>query len=63
MYGLCGKLMSLTKPLEVIDNSNKTLAYYGLCPFTIHYKSIMYYCTGPSVDVINLFFIIYVLEE
>jgi hypothetical protein len=26
----------------VTYNINKTLAYYGLCPFTVHYDSVMF---------------------
>jgi hypothetical protein len=26
----------------------KTLAYYEICPFFVHYESKMFYSTGPS---------------
>jgi hypothetical protein len=31
--------------VEVNDNNNKTLAYLGL--FTLQYRSVMFYGTGP----------------
>jgi hypothetical protein len=27
----------LSKPAEVTDYSNETLAYYRICPFAVHY--------------------------
>jgi hypothetical protein len=35
------KPMCSSRPVEVSDNKNKTLAYYGLCPFTTHYEAVM----------------------
>jgi hypothetical protein len=49
MYRLFSKLMSLSKPVEVTDNSHKTLAYYGTGPLTVFYKSVMFNSTGPKV--------------
>jgi hypothetical protein len=49
MYEFYIKLIRLSKPAEVTDNSNKTLTYYGLCQFTVHYKSVMFYTAGPWV--------------
>jgi hypothetical protein len=45
----CSKLMCLFKPVEVTDNSNKTLAYYGICSIcTIHYEYVMFSTIGPG---------------
>jgi hypothetical protein len=30
--------MYLFDTVEVIDNSNKTQDYYGICPFSVHFK-------------------------
>jgi hypothetical protein len=37
MYWFHSKLMCLSKPVEVTDNSDKALTYYGICPLTVHY--------------------------
>jgi hypothetical protein len=34
MCGFCIKLMCLFTPIEMTENSTKTLAYYRTCPFT-----------------------------
>ncbi len=47
MYGFCNKIIYLPKPVDVTDNSNKTLAYYGNFPFTVYQKSVMFYSIGP----------------
>ena len=40
----CGnKLMCLSKAMEVTDSSNNIQAYYKICPFTLHYKSMMFH--------------------
>ncbi len=39
--------MCLSEPVEVTDTNNKTLAYYGICPFTVDYEYVMFYSTGP----------------
>ncbi len=49
MYRLFSKLMSLSKPVEVTDNSHKTLAYCETGPLTVIYKSVMFYSTGPKI--------------
>jgi hypothetical protein len=35
--------MWLSKPVEVPDNSNKTLAFYEICSFTVHYEFVMFF--------------------
>jgi hypothetical protein len=39
--------MCLAKPVVVTD-TRKTLAYY-ICPFSVHYDSVMFYSTGPGL--------------
>jgi hypothetical protein len=52
-YGFRSKLVCLSKPEKVTDK--KTLAYYEICPFSVHYKSVKFYSTGPSFsDRVNL---------
>jgi hypothetical protein len=33
--------------LEATENSKKTLAYYVICLFTLHYESVMLHCADP----------------
>jgi hypothetical protein len=53
MYRNCCKLMCWSKPVEVTDNSNKTLVAYRISPFTIHQKYVMP-LKGPGVCIIKL---------
>jgi hypothetical protein len=39
--------MCLSKPVEVTDNRNKTLAYNVIFPFTVHQHFVMFYNEGP----------------
>ncbi len=34
--------MFLSKPVEVADNNIKTLAFYEICSFTVHYEFVMF---------------------
>jgi len=45
MFKFHSKLMCMSKLVEVSDNRNKTLVDCRICPFTIHYESIMFYST------------------
>jgi hypothetical protein len=39
----------------VTDNSIKTLAWYKICPFTVHYESVMFYSSGHgALETINV---------
>jgi hypothetical protein len=40
--------MGLSEPEEMTDSSKKTLSYYGLCPFSVHYESVMFYSAGSK---------------
>jgi len=40
--------MGLSEPGEVTDNGKKTLSYYGLCPFSVHYESVMFYSASSK---------------
>jgi len=33
---------------SVCDQQYKALAYYEICPFAVHYKSVISYSTGPG---------------
>ncbi len=49
IYGFRTKLTCLSKPTEVTNNSNKTVAYVlKICPFSVHYKSVIFYSTYPG---------------
>ncbi len=47
MFGLCSKLVHLSKPIKVIDNI-KDKAYYEICPFSVNYESVMFYSAGAN---------------
>jgi len=47
MYELCSKLVCLSKLVKGTDN-RKTLAYYRVDQFSVDYKSVMLYNTGPG---------------
>ncbi len=47
MYEFFSKLMCLSNPVEVTGNRIKTLAYYGMCPFIVHYESVMFMIQNP----------------
>ncbi len=49
MYVFRSKLMCLSELVEAIVDSNKTLAYDEIYPFTVHYESVMFYSTGPRL--------------
>jgi hypothetical protein len=56
MYGFCSKVECLFEPVEVTDNSNKTLTYCGSCPFTVYYKFVKFYGTGIRGHFLDLNF-------
>jgi hypothetical protein len=56
MYGFRSKLICLYEQMKVTDDSKKTLAYFGMCQFCIHFESKMFYRTTPGVNVKNTFF-------
>jgi len=43
MYRLYIKPTCLSKPVEVTGNTNKTLAFLGICLFIVHSESIMFF--------------------
>jgi hypothetical protein len=45
MCGFCDTPMCWYKPVKVTDNNQK--GYYEFCQFSVHFKSIMFYSTGP----------------
>jgi hypothetical protein len=45
MYRLHSELVFLLAQAGV--QAKKTLAYYEICPFSVHYESVMIYDTGP----------------
>ncbi len=53
MFRFCSELTCLPEPVEMINNINKTLAYYGICSFAVHYESVVFY--SPGANVIKLF--------
>ncbi len=46
--------------MDIIDNNNKTLAYYGICQFTVHSEPVMFY---SRVCTIKLFYTISLLTS
>jgi hypothetical protein len=46
MYRFYSKLLCLFKPEKVTKNN--TLSYNVTCQFSIYYKSVMFYITGPK---------------
>jgi hypothetical protein len=48
------KLACLSRPVVVTENSDKALAYYGICPCTVHYKSSMFSSTSPGMEVFTI---------
>jgi len=50
MHGFYSKLMCLSEQVEVKHNTTKALAYYGICPFTVYYDSVMFYSTRSLLD-------------
>ncbi len=45
--GFYFKLVCLSKPVKVTE-IEKTPAYYEIWPFSVNYKSAMFYCTGSG---------------
>ncbi len=43
LHVLSSKLVCLTKPGRVTDNNKKIWACYAICPFSLHYESVMFY--------------------
>jgi hypothetical protein len=54
MYGARSKLVCFSKPVKVTGGYKKTLAYYEFCPYSMTYKYVMFYSTGPSQSTISL---------
>ncbi len=51
------KLACLSEPVKVTENNEETPAYYVICPFSVHYESVMFYDTGPRVRIYNTSFL------
>jgi len=45
------KLVCLSKLVCLLLTIEKKLAYYKIYPFPVNYESVMFYITGPGVDV------------
>jgi hypothetical protein len=56
MYEFCNKIMCLSKPRIVANNSNKALAYYGICG-TLRIHNVLQY-KPPGANIIKLFFFV-----
>ncbi len=52
-FRFCTKLVCLTKPSKWLT-TEKTLAYYEICPFSLNYNSVIF-LIQPQVDVCPLF--------
>jgi hypothetical protein len=48
MYGFCGKLVCSTKLVCLWRALYKTLAFYEICLFAVHYGSVIFYSTVPG---------------
>jgi len=46
--------MCFSKLLKVLDSSYETLTYHGICPFDVHYESVMVYITGPCCFICRM---------
>ncbi len=55
MYEFTNKLVCLFESLKVADNNKKSLPYYEICPFSVHYKLVMFYSKFQRGYVIKPF--------
>ncbi len=63
MYRLYSKILSLLAQASVcVYPSQKAIAYYEICPFSVNYESVIFYDTGPW-SAVNGTFLLQVVNK
>ncbi len=56
-YRIRYKLACLYNPVKVTENNEETPAFYVICPFSVHYESVMFMIQAPGCVFATLHFL------